>query len=106
MDSLERILWWLCGSSIGAATRVRILLAIRERPRNALQLAEALSLDYTTVRHHLRVLGKNGLVTPAGERYGQVYFVSSSMESHWDAFERIVDKVKARGVRNGSKTSE
>ena len=106
MDSVERILWWLCGSSIGAATRVRILLAIRERPRNALQLAEALGLDYTTVRHHLRVLGRNGLVTATGERYGQVYFVSSSTESHWDAFERIVDKVKARGVRNGSKTSE
>jgi len=105
VDSVERILWWLCGSSIGAATRVRMLLAIRERPRNALQLAEALDVDYTTVRHHLRVLGRNGLVTPAGERYGQVYFLSSSMESHWDAFERIVENVRTRGVRHGTKGS-
>jgi len=105
VDSVERILWWLCGSSIGAATRVRMLLAIRERPRNALQLAEALDVDYTTVRHHLRVLGRNGLVTPAGERYGQVYFLSSSMESHWDAFERIVAKMKTGGVRHGTKGS-
>ena len=102
MDSVERVLWWLFGSSVGAATRVRVLLAIREQPRNALQLAEAVGVDYSTVRHHLRVLGRNGLVTTAGERYGQVYFVSTSMESHWAAFERIIENVKARGVRHGS----
>src|SRR5438094_308554 len=30
VDSLERVLWWLFRSSIGAATRARVLLAIRE----------------------------------------------------------------------------
>lgn len=102
VDSVERILWWLFGSSIGATTRVRVLLAIREQPRNAQQLAEALGLDYTTVRHHLRVLGKNGITTTAGERYGQVYFLSPATESHWQIFERIVESVKARGVRHAS----
>src|SRR5437879_11538150 len=58
VDSLERVLWWLFRSSIGAATRARVLLAIGEEPRNAQQLAVALALDYKTVRHHLRVLGK------------------------------------------------
>lgn len=99
VDSVERILWWLFGSSIGATTRVRVLLAIREQPRNAQQLADALRLDYTTVRHHLRVLAKNGIVTKAGERYGQVYFLSAATESHWAVFERIVDRVKTRGGR-------
>lgn len=103
VDSVERVLWWLFGSSIGATTRVRVLRAIRETPRNAQQLAQALDLDYTTVRHHLRVLVKNGLVTTAGERYGQVYFVSASVESHWSVFERIVESAKVRGVRHASK---
>jgi len=102
VDSVERVLWWLFGSSIGATTRVRVLLAIREQPRNAHELAEALRLDYTTVRHHLRVLAKNGIVTTAGERYGQVYFVSATTESHWAVFERIVERLKARGVRHAS----
>lgn len=96
VDSIERVLWWLFGSSIGAATRARVLLAIREEPRNAQQISDALGLDYTTVRHHLRVLGRNGLVTTAGDRYGQVYFLSASMESHWSVFERIVERVKKR----------
>ncbi len=100
VDSVERIMWWLFGSSAGASTRGRVVLAIREQPRNAQQLAEALDLDYTTVRHHLRVLGKNGLVSTAGERYGQVYFLSPSMESHWSAFEHIEENLKARGDRH------
>jgi DNA-binding transcriptional ArsR family regulator len=103
VDSVERVLWWLFGSSIGAATRARILLAIREQPRNTQQLAEALGLDYTTVRHHLRVLGRNGLVATAGDRYGQVYFLSASMESHWDAFERITENVRGTGDRLAGK---
>jgi len=102
VDSLERVLWWLFRSSIGAATRARVLLAIREEPRNAQQLAGALALDYKTVRHHLRVLGKNGLVTTAGDRYGQVYFLSPSMESHWTVFENIVKDMKIRGDRRAA----
>ena len=103
MDSLERVLWWLFRSSIGAATRARVLVAIRDEPRNAQQLAEGLALDYKTVRHHLRVLGKNGLVTTAGERYGQVYFLSPSIESHWAVFEKIVRDMQTRGDRRGTK---
>ncbi len=100
MDSIERILHWLFESSAGALTRIRIVRAIREKPRNALQLAEALGLDYTTVRHHLRVLEKNGLLSTAGERYGQVYFLSTSMESHWGVFERITKSDEDGGDEN------
>ena len=103
MDSVERVLWWLFGNSAGSRTRARVVLAIREEPRNTQQLAGALGLDYTTVRHHLRVLGKNALVTTAGERYGQVYFLSNAFESHWGVFEEIATKAKARGDRHASK---
>ena len=100
-----RVLWWLFASSAGAVTRTRVLLAIREEPRNARRLKEALDLDYTTVRHHLRVLLKNNLVVTAGERYGQVYFLSSMMESRWDDFERILERTahgSGRGVRHAT----
>ncbi len=56
MDSFERILWWLFAGSTGAVTRLEVLQAIKEQPRNAQQLTQALQVDYTTVRHHLRVL--------------------------------------------------
>lgn len=92
MDSVERILWWLFGSGSGAATRIRLVRAINERPRNALQLSEALGLHYTTVRRQLSVLERNGLVAATGNPYGKVYFLSNAMESHWSVFEGISER--------------
>lgn len=101
MESFERVLWWLFAGSAGAAMRARVLFAIREQPRNAQQLAGALQVDYTTVRHHLRVLLKNGLVATAGDSYGRMYFLSNSMESHWGDLMVILEKTGrvTKGVR-------
>jgi len=90
VDSFERLLWWLFAGSAGAGTRAVILLGIREQPRNAQQLSQALKLDYTTIRHHLRVLEKNRLVITEGEKYGKIYFVSDAMEAHWDKLEAML----------------
>lgn len=92
MDDVERLLWWLVQGSAGAPTRARILRALRVQPRNAQQLAEELGMDYTTIRHHLRVLTVNHLVVTAGDRYGQMYFLSSILESRWAAFEAITSR--------------
>ncbi len=82
-----------------------MLFAIREQPRNAQQIAKALNVDYTTARHHLRVLVKNNLVVTAGEGYGKLYFPSNSMESHWSDFEHILEKTgrrRAGGLSNAA----
>ncbi|MDA4134056.1 MAG: winged helix-turn-helix domain-containing protein [Thaumarchaeota archaeon] len=92
MDSFERLLWWLFAGSAGATTRKLVLFSIKEEPRNAQQLSIALNLDYTTVRHHLKVLESNRLVLTAGEKYGRVYFVSDSMEAHWGKLLEIIQK--------------
>jgi len=99
MDSFERLLWWLFVGSAGARTRALVLLSIRKEPRNAQQLSLALRLDYTTVRHHLRVLESNRLVLTEGGNYGKVYFVSENMETHWDKLEAILKRNK--GMKNG-----
>jgi DNA-binding transcriptional ArsR family regulator len=93
-DSFERLLWWLFAASAGASTRNLVLSSIRENPRNAQQLSHDLKLDYSTVRHHLRVLETNNLVVAEGEKYGRMYFVSETMESRWDKLETI-NKSKA-----------
>ncbi|MGD0636542.1 MAG: winged helix-turn-helix domain-containing protein [Nitrososphaerales archaeon] len=92
MDSFERLLWWLFAGSAGASTRKLVLFSIKEEPRNAQQLSKALNLDYTTVRHHLKVLESNRLVLTAGDKYGKVYFVSDSMEAHWGKLLEIIQK--------------
>jgi len=96
LDAFERLLWWLFAGSVGAKTRSLVLFAIKQQPRNAQQLSEALNLDYTTVRHHLKVLQQNHIVVTEGETYGKLYFVSDSMEAHWKALEAILEKAKGR----------
>ena len=92
MDAFERLLWWLFVGSTGAKTRVQVLRAIREQPRNAQQLSQLLHMDYTTIRHHLGVLEKNRVVLTEGEKYGKLYFISELMESNWTRLEGILKK--------------
>ena len=99
MDAFERLLWWLFAGSAGAKTRAQVLQAIREEPRNAQQLSQALGLDYTTVRHHLKVLQQNHIVITEGESYGRMYFLSDAMEAHWNNLQAILDKAKRRGEK-------
>jgi len=96
LDAFERLLWWLFAGSAGAKTRALVISAIREEPRNAQQLSEALRLDYTTVRHHLKVMEQNRLVITEGSSYGKLYFVSDSMEAHWQSLQSILQRVRSR----------
>lgn len=71
-----------------------ILSSIRQEPTNAQQLSEMLRLDYTTVRHHLRVLEANRLAVTKGDNYGRLYFVYDSMArtgTNWKQFLRGLD---------------
>ncbi len=97
MDAFERLLWWLFAGSTGADTRAQVLYAIKEQPRNAQQLSQLLKLDYTTVRHHLRVLERNRLVLTEGDKYGKLYFVSEVLEANWSKLDEILRKTGRSG---------
>ncbi|HKZ98028.1 MAG TPA: winged helix-turn-helix domain-containing protein [Thermoplasmata archaeon] len=91
--ALRQLLWYLIAGTRGGMNRVRIIDALRERPYNAHQLSDALRLDYRTIRHHLDLLQKNGLITrPAGDAYASPYFLSSYLESNFPVFEEIRSK--------------
>ena len=90
---MKRVLWWLIAGTRGGINRARIILALNERPYNANQLTEFLELDYKTVRHHLDMLMKHGVIVAQGEGYGRMFFLSSDMESSFDDFEEIWTKL-------------
>ncbi len=82
-------LWWLIAGSKGGENRARIILELNRRPYNANKLAQKLSLDYKTIRHHIGVLEENNLVKSTGESYGALYFLSEEMEKGFDIFLEI-----------------
>jgi DNA-binding transcriptional ArsR family regulator len=90
---LKYLLGWLIAGTRGGATRAKIIEVLRENPQNANQLANQLKMDYRTIRHHLKVLEKNRLITTAGEGYGITYFLSPAMEENYALFEEILKKM-------------
>jgi len=91
--ALKYLLGWLITGTRGGITRAKIIEAIREQPQNANQLSKMLELDYRTIRHHLKVLNKNKLITDTGERYGNTYFLSPKLDENYEIFEEIVNKI-------------
>ena len=91
---MEAVLWYVLTGTRGGANRARIIRALDDRPRNANQLAEALDLDYKTVRHHLGVLVENDVVEKTGDDYGAVYLPTDRARAHWDTIEEIMDGIE------------
>jgi predicted ArsR family transcriptional regulator len=70
-----------------------IIAALKEIPRNANQLAQDLQLDYKTIRHHLDVLSKNGIVSSTGEGYGTTYFLTQELSENYALFEGVWKRI-------------
>ena len=95
-SAVRRIIWWVFAGNRGGVNRGRIVISIRERPLNANQIAQALEMDYKTVRHHLDVLSKNHMILEVGEGYGSIYFISPELEQNYDEFVRIWEKIGSK----------
>lgn len=89
---LKYLLGWLVAGTRGGLTRAKIIMALKEIPLNANQLAGHLKMDYRTIRHHLRVLEKNRIIVSTGEGYGTTYFLSPVIEENYALFEEIMKK--------------
>lgn len=86
---MRKILWELLAGTKGGINRARIIDELRNRPYNANQLAERLSLNYKTVKYHIEVLEKNNIITSTGKGYGVLYFLSDKMEENFATFMQI-----------------
>ena len=93
MHGVKRLLWWLLSGSAGGSNRGRILEVLFEQPRNANELSQLLNLDYKTIRHHLKVMEKNNLITHTGSGYGMMYFPSDLLENNIEYFNEIWSKI-------------
>ena len=97
--SWKRLLWYVLAGSRGGPNRGLIINLLRNEPKNVNQLAEALDVHYRVAEHHIRVLEKNHLVSPSGERYGRLYFLSQEMEAHLNVFDEVWNKIKHGEVK-------
>ncbi len=82
----RKLLCYLIKGTRGGKTRTLILRHLIERSYNAHQLTKTLGMDYKTVRHHLGILVKNGIVTKDNGGRTVLYFISKNIESELNEF--------------------
>jgi DNA-binding transcriptional ArsR family regulator len=100
---LKYLLGWLIAGTRGGVSRAKIIETLRETPQNANQLANSLEMDYRTIRHHLKLLEKNRIITSTGDGYGNTYFLSTELEENYGIFEEIVNKLWKKQKREKKK---
>ncbi len=87
---MKNVIWYLIAGTRGGTTRGKIIVFLKNQPANANIITELLGLDYKTVRHHLEVLEKNGIITAVNKgNYGATYFLSDVMEKEYGLFGKI-----------------
>ncbi len=95
------IILWRIGGTRGGSNRARLIDALNTFPQNAHQLSQELNLDYSTIRHHLEALEKNGLVTSLGDGYGVMYFLSEDLLDNYSFFEKIWVRIGNKKKKSG-----
>jgi len=93
MPSMKNVLYWLLANSLGGMNRGRILADLFFKPQNANELSKNLTLEYKTVRYHLKVLEENKLITSVGGGYGKTYFPSEELEQNKHEFTQIWNEI-------------
>jgi predicted transcriptional regulator len=90
---MKNLLWYLVAGTKGGETRGKIISLLNSNPSNANKISEMLKLDYKTIRHHLKVLEKNNIITAVNKgNYGAVYFLSEIMKANMPVFNGILKK--------------
>ncbi len=90
---IKRTLSYLLLGQEGGENRFKIIEMLRKRPYNINQIAEQLDLNYKTVKHHIKVMMENGILTSSKEgNYGKVYFLKERIEKNIEVYEDIVEK--------------
>lgn len=101
-DGYRSLLWYLLAGTRGGPNRIRILEELRAHPHNAHQLSSALDMDYRTIRHHLKLLERNGIVTrPIGEAYASPYELAPNVVVQFE----LVREIRDGGARRARRTS-
>lgn len=77
----QKLLCHLVQGTRGGKTRALILKHLCDKSYNANELATALDMDYKTVRHHLNVLIKNGIVGKSNDGPYDLYYILNNLPS-------------------------
>jgi len=87
-NNQRKLLCHLIEGSRGGKIRALILRLLTKKSYNVNQLAKELDKDYKTIRHHLDVLIKNGIIIKNEDGYIVLYYISKNIELDLNEFNK------------------
>ncbi len=102
--AFRSLMWYLLQGTRGGPNRRRILEELRRSPANAHQLSSVLELDYRTVRHHLRLLEQNHVVSrTVPGAYAPPYELSPYLAENFDlVWDSMLSSARPRAHRTAN----
>ncbi|CAI9830903.1 MAG: winged helix-turn-helix domain-containing protein [Nitrosopumilus sp.] len=95
----RKLLMYLFTSTRGGLSRLRIIMRLLEGPLNTHQISRELGMDYKAVQHHMRVLGRNNMVSKSGDKYGALFSLSPFLEMHAASLCEAIDALSRKMAR-------
>ena len=89
----NKLLSYLIEGTRGGKTRALILRQLAEKSYNAHQLAKSLGIEYKTIRHHLEVLVKHGIIIRNNIGYPNIYLISNNIADKLNSFDDKKEKL-------------
>lgn len=65
----------------GWETRKRIIFELESKPCTAYELSKRLSLNYSTVKYHIELLEKFGIITKRPNKHKNVYVTTKNIKA-------------------------
>ncbi len=90
----RKLLCYLIKGTRGGKSRALILRHLIDKSYNAHQLAKLLNMDYKTIRHHLEVLIKNGIITKSNDGHTDLYFLSKNVAESLYSISDDIEKTR------------
>jgi len=92
-SKLEMMLYYHLVATRGGKNRMYILKILMTRPMNINQIARKIGITYSGVLYHIKILEKNNLIIPFGEKYGTIYALSEQIEQNINLVNDLDQKV-------------
>lgn len=90
----RKLLLYLFTGTKGGYTRLKIVMNLEVQSLNTNQLSKELGLDYKAIKHHMKILEKNNLVTKVGKKYGAIFYLSNFLEVNIAALGEVIEKIE------------
>ena len=96
IQEFKILVWMVILGSKAPKNRIKIISLLRKKPFNTNQISTSLHLDYKVIERHLVTMVEKNLLKKMGQKYGAVYFLSSTLTENLELFDKLISEIGSK----------